>query len=268
MSWHPSSTGSQLASRTLTPAPRAALLAAALLVLVVAVTPRLRAFELRLSTENDLFGSSRKKDDLYTFSVGVEVERGPYTITYRENAFTDRGAAVRFDESHLTVGRALPLQAPWNVYAEGGLVRIGNGLFGAAAQNDVHQLLGYDQLDLRYQGTSLHPRLAMTAERPYALSDSLAAGPRVEADSVPGLRSYAVLGGQARWQPGARVAVALLVGERFTHAADPALARHLAASAPLARVGVDFGRITLAWSYNDYGDEREHLTLGYRVGGR
>lgn len=42
------------------------------------------------------------------------------------------------------------------------------------------------------------------------------------------------------------------------------LDRHLAPLAPIARIGVVFqDRLFVSWTYNDYGDEREHLSVGH-----
>jgi hypothetical protein len=233
---------------------------------VTALAPRAHALELRLTTGNDLLTGSSTKDDLYTFAVGLELERGDYTVALRENAFTDRQAGLRFDETYLTLGRFLPGLRAWSVYAEAGVVHVGHGLFGASAQNTVHRFIGDDEVELPYDGASTHARLGLTAERAFALAGNLEVGPRFEVDTVPGLRSHAVLAAQARWRPRAAVAVDLLLGGRFTDASFASLEPHLATSAPTARVGVVLkDRISLAWTYNDYGDEREHLSVGYRI---
>jgi hypothetical protein len=224
------------------------------------------AFELRLSTENDLLGGAGTKDDLYTFSVGFEVQSGRYAVAYREHAFTDRRAGLRFDESHLTLARPIPLAAPWLLHAEAGVVRVGQGLFGENTQNTVHGALGGDRVELPYAPVSFHARAAATAERPYALGERLELGPRVEADLTTALHSHAVVGAQLRWRPRPGVAVDLLAGARLTHASHRALEPHLATHAPVARLGVMLAdRVELSWSYNDRGDEREHLSIGWRA---
>ncbi len=226
---------------------------------------RVHALELRLTTGNDLLRGSSTEDDLYTFSVGFEVERGAYTVALRENAFTDREAGLRFDETYLTLGRPVSGLRHWDVYVEAGLVRVGHGLFGESAQNVVHRFIGGEIVELRYDGASTHARLGATAERAFVLAGPLEAGPRVEIDAIPGLRSHAVVAAQARWRPKPYLAVDLLAGARFTEASWAPLEPHLASSAPIARLGVVLDdRFTLTWSYNDYGDEREHLTVAYR----
>jgi hypothetical protein len=263
-----------LPSRPRAPRPRRratiVALAASLAPLVLGILARpALSFELRLSTENDLLVESRHKDDLYTFAIGLELERGPYTVALRENAFTDRLAGRRFDETHLSVARDLPAPAGWELRAEAGAVHVGRGLFGESTQNAVHEAIGGDDVRLPYEDSSLHARLAVAGERPFALGERLVLGPRLEIDAAPGLRSHAVLGAQARWRPHELVAVEALAGIRLSDAAHPALEPHLVDRAPVVRLGaLLLDHIVLAWSYNDYGDEREHLSLGYKVAGR
>ena len=244
-----------------------AVLAAALLAAAALALPA-GAQGIRFSTGNDILTDERTQDDLYTFSVALEIERGAYTFALRENAFTDRAAAVRFDETYLTVGRSFAGPRAWRLDAEAGLVHVGHGLFGEDAQNAVHSLLDQEEVELRYVGSDLHPRLTLAAERPFSVSQKLAVGPRLEIDAAPGLRSFAVAGGQMLWQPGRRVAVQLLAGGRYSEADFEPLEPHLDGWAPVARLGLTLAdRVFLAWTYNDYGDEREHLTIGYRLGG-
>ena len=243
-------------------------LAIALAALGLAGSRAAEAVEVRLTTENDLVGDDQTPDDLYTFSLGLEAQFRGYTVSLRENAFTDRAAGVRFDETYLSVGRALPDLGDWRIAAEAGLVHVGHGLFGQSLQNTVHRMIGGDEVDLRYVGSSLHPRLAMTAERSYPIGERLDAGPFARFDSVPGLRTYSVVGAHGSWQPTANLAVQAVVGGRHTHASLDYLEPHLAEYAAVARIGVVLNeRYILSWSYNEYGDEREHLTVGYRLVG-
>ncbi len=224
------------------------------------------AAELRFTTENDLLGRNPTPDDLYTFSVAFEVDRGPLTFSMRENAFTDRAAQVRFDETYLTVGRAVPGLGTWSAYAELGAAHVGRGLLGEGVQNTVHRLIGDDEVELPYEGSSLHPYVALSGDRSFAVGRRLEVGPRLEADSVPGLRTLALAGAQARWQLRAGVALHLLLGARWSHASFGPLEPHLDGLAAAARVGVVLrDRIFITWSSNDYGDQREHWSVGYRL---
>ncbi|MGH9464905.1 MAG: hypothetical protein ACRD0X_04620 [Thermoanaerobaculia bacterium] len=239
------------------------LLAAA--IVATALTTPARALDLRLATENDFFTSSNS-DDFYTFSVALSADKGPYTFSLRENAFTDQQAGTRFDETYLTVRHAIPGLEPWNFSATLGVARVGRGLFGQDAQNALHRFIGEDELDLRYVSSRLHPSVAVEAERAFAITRDVELGPRLEAASVPGFRSHAVLAAQARWQAARNVAVHLLLGGQGTDSSFAPLDRHLASFAPIARLGlVLHDLVFVSWSYNDYGNEREHLSLGVRI---
>ncbi len=236
-------------------------------VAALATVPAARApaVELRLTTENDLL-TSDNRDDLYTFAVALSVVKGPYTFSWRENAFTDRQAGMRFDETHVTVRRAVPGTGRWRLEAEGGWVWAGRGLLGESAQNAVHRLLGQEELSLPYSASRLSPSLAVEVERPFRLADDFEVGPRLEAYGAPAFRSHAVAAGQARWQPGPHLAVGLLAGGRWSTASFAPLERHLAALAPLVRLEIVWRQgAFVSWTYNDYGDEREHLSVGFQI---
>lgn len=231
----------------------------------LAATP-LGAQQLRLSTENDLLARSDTPDDLYTFSVALDLERAGCTWSLREDAFTDRAAGVRFDATFLGVGHAFEPAGAWTVRGEAGLLHVGRGLFGERAQNAVHRALGGEQVELRYLDGSLHPRLAASAERARALGRRVDLGPRLEAELAPGVDARALAGLALRWQPGPHFGLEALVGGRWARALTPALEPHLAELAPAARLGaVLFDRFFVSWSYNDFGDRREHLSAGWRL---
>jgi hypothetical protein len=223
------------------------------------------AQEIRFSTENDIFGTGDSKDDLYTFAVRLEMQGEKLRYSIRENAFTDRAAGTRFDETQASIGRSLPPLAGWASYGEAGLVRVGRGIFGQETQNVVHGALGSDEVVLPYEEPSLHGRLALDAERPVEVADSLTVAPRVELEWIPGLRSHAVVAAQAVWRPAAWLTVAALAGARVSDADYAPLEPHTLPFAEVARLGfVAFERVFVSWSKNDHGDGRSHLSLGYR----
>lgn len=242
---------------------------AALLALVVCMPHPLPAAEVRLTTENDLLSDHHTPDDLYTFSLALETRPGLYSISLRENAFTDRSAGLRFDETYLSVARPLPIASGWRAAIEAGAVHVGHGLFGERAQNRVHHAIGSDEVDLRYTDSNLYGRLALAAQRPVALRPGLEIAPCVEFDSAPGFRSLGLAAVRAVWQPRAVVVVHAMLGARFAHASYDPLEPHLAGTASAAQLGVTVAeRYYLSWSYNDHGERRGHLTVGYRLGGR
>jgi hypothetical protein len=146
-------------------------------------------------------------------------------------------------------------------------VHVGRGLFGQSTQNALHRFLDEEELDLRYVGSRFYPGLGVEAERSFALGGGVDLGPRLEAESIPGFRSHAALGAQGRWQASAALTLHLFAGGRWSDASLELLDRHLASLAPIARIGVVLkDRLFVSWTYNDYGDEREHLSVGLRTG--
>lgn len=247
------------------PGSRGILFASLLALFVPGATPAV-AQVLRFSTENDLLTDRARRDDLYTFSLSLEIERKGWALSLRENAFTDRAAGVRFDETYLSLGRSLGDFGPWNLGGEVGLVHRGHGLFGERVQNTVHRAIGGDEVELDYLGSGLHARLALVAERRFAAGPRLDWGPRLEADVVPGLRSWALVAATVTWRPSPLVAVEALAGGRFTDASYAALEPHLESRTLAAEIGVVFAeRYFLSWSYGDFGEKREHLAAGYRL---
>lgn len=245
------------------PAPRT--LTLALFLLFAPAIGPLAAQRIEFTTENDLFTDDTARDDLYTFAVELATERHGTHFALREDAFTDRAAGVRFDETGWSLGRALPLRRSWQSYGEVGAVRIGRGLFGEEVQNTVHRALGSDELALEYLAPSLHGRLAFASERSFAPGGTVAVGPRIELEWVSDIRAHAIVAAAVQWRPNAAFAVDLLAGGRWSDADLAVLAPHIRPFAAVAEVGVTvYDRIRLAWSYNDHGDGRTHLAVGYR----
>lgn len=218
------------------------------------------------TTENDLLTDRRPGDDLYTFSVALDLARGPWTLSLGEDAFTDRDAGVRFDESYVTAGRTFELPDAWYLHAGVGGVHVGRGLLGEGTQNVVHRLIGGEEVELRYRGSSAHARLAAQAGRWTVLGDRFALGPRLELDAALGLKRHVELGLQALWTPAERIGVEVELGARHDRASIVPLEAHLDGWGAVARVGLVLdGKYLLSWSYNEQGDEREHLSVGYLV---
>jgi hypothetical protein len=240
--------------------------AALVLAALLATFPTaLAAQAIEFTTENDLFTDDASADDLYTFAVALEVERHGSTFALREDAFTDREAGLRFDETSWSLGRPLPVWHSWRSHAEAGPVRVGRGIFGEGIQNTVHGALGSDSVTLAYLSPSLHGRAALTAERSWSPGSDFAIGPRLEVEWVSALRSHALLAAQAQWRPLPMLALDLLVGVRWSDADLAALEPHIESVGAAAEIGVAiFDRVRLAWSLNDHGDGRSHLALAYR----
>ena len=229
------------------------------------------ALDFRFETEND-FLTGGNDDDLYTFAVALEFDRGDYVWALREKAFTDRDGGVRFDETQLAIGRRVTLPRGWlrgwDAYGELGLVRLGEGLLGQDVQNAVHSAIGDEEVELDYVAEDdVHASLYLRLDRLYRTHHGLTVGPRLEGYVAPGFRSHAVAGVQAHWQPRDFLAIEALAGARFSESSLSYLDRHLEEVEPVAELGfVIQERILVSWSYNDHGTAREHFSIGYRFG--
>ena len=220
----------------------------------------------RFVTDNDFLADNG--DDLYSFGVGFELHRGRYTLTLKENGFTDRAAGVRFDETFLTVGRSLPLPRGWDGWGELGAVHVGNGLLGETFQNDFHELIQADTVRLDYvEDGQVLPVASFAATRLSPLGPRFAAGPYVEASAAPGLKSHVLAAAQASWDVHPDVTLSALVGARHSEAELAALEPRMGGTAAQAELTLVWRqRVALSWSYNASGTRQEHLAIGWRVG--
>lgn len=236
-------------------------------VLLGLVAP-VRGLELRLTTNNDFLTDYPTPDDLYTFSLVLEADVGRATLAFREHAFTDREAGVRFDESHLVVGWTLPSFGRWLARAEIGTVRVGRGLLGEDAQNALHRFLGDEVLELEYVGDGeIHPSLRIAAERPQEVGPALTVGPWIDLFAGPGFGSYAVFGTRGAWQLNPTLRIRGMLGVRLAETSVEALDPHFADASATAELGITYrDRLFVSWTYNRFGTEQEHLSLGYRLG--
>ena len=240
------------------------LAAFAFVVLLAGVVVAAERLEVRLATQNDILTGGGETDDLYTFSIALEAQRGPVLFSLREHAFTDRVAGIRFDETWLTAQRAVPGLGRVAARAEVGIAHVGRGLFGQQTQNAVHRLIGGEELDLLYHRESLHPALGVEVERLFGAGRSVALGPRFEAHGAPGLRSDAVLGARAGWRAGRGVLVELFAGARASHVDLAPLAPHVKPIAPVARIGLVLHELFfVSWAHDAFGDGRQHVSLGF-----
>lgn len=247
------------------------LLLACIFTLAILYTTPASALDFRFETEND-FLTGNNEDDLYTFAVALEFDRGDYVWALREKAFTDRDAGLRFDETQLAVGRRVTLPGGWlrgwDAYGELGVVRLGEGLLGQDVQNAVHGAIGGEEVELDYVAEDdLHASLYLRLDRLFRTDSGFTVGPRLEGFAAPGFRSTAVAALQAHWQPRDFLAVEALAGARFSESSLSLLDRHLEELEPVAELGfVIQERILVSWSYNDHGTGREHFSIGYRFG--
>lgn len=220
----------------------------------------------RFVTDNDFLADDG--DDLYSFGVGLELQRGSYTLALKENGFTDRAAGIRFDETFLTVTRPFAFADGWRGWGEIGVAHVGNGLLGESFQNRFHEVIGADTVRLRYVDDSrVHPTASLGAGRLWQLGRQVELGPYVEVSATPGLKGHALVAAQASWDVRGPLAVRALVGARQSEAWLDALEPRMDGAAAQVEVTLVYReRVALAWSYNAFGTRQEHLAIGYRVG--
>ena len=130
-------------------------------------------WELRLSTNNDLFVNNSVNDDFYTFGGGIEFSIERLTVRWQENAFTHQADGFRFDESFLPVGGLAPKSwlGEWSLWLEAGAAHVGEGVLGQSVQNDVHELIGDDPVALDYLSIDdYHAHAEVQVARPHPWS--------------------------------------------------------------------------------------------------
>ncbi|MDY7096122.1 MAG: hypothetical protein SX243_24370 [Acidobacteriota bacterium] len=230
-------------------------------------------WQVELGLDNDLFVNNSVEDDFYTFGTRIGVTYGDLTYRWEELAFTDREAGMRFDETYLVVGGKLPERRTgnWEVWVEGGVAHVGEGLLGQAAQNTVHEWIGDDKVRLDYLDISdYYAHIQVELGRQWRLAEgdgwSWTWGPQAGVSATPGFRWNSLLGLRTFWQASDRVTVDATVGNRFAETEMELLEPQLEDSSLAAQVelGLPWG-LFLEWSLNRYGTDREHISFGIRL---
>lgn len=240
---------------------------ALLVVLATALAPaRGIAGEVRFETDNDFLTSNPEDDDLYTFSLAFAWEWGGQMVRLRENAFTDKEAGLRFDETYLTLARELPLRGGWRGSAELGFVHVGRGLFGQSIQNGLHRAIGSREVDLDYaEPARFHPWALLNFDRHTMRGRRLAFGPRFTVSAAPGFHSFAMAGFRLEWDAPGVLAFAPTLGARLSDTVFEPLEPHVSGVALYGSLEVAvWDRLIARWSYNAYGTERQHVALAWR----
>lgn len=226
---------------------------------------------MSLAHNNDYLTNNSVDDDFYSFGMRLRLTVGATSYRLVENAFTDRADGFRFDETYLTAGRFLPRSwtGPWNVWVEGGVAYVGEGLLGQTIQNDVHDLLGVSRVELDYlpDADDYYPHLEMEISRFWRPARDLLWGPVVGGSATPGFRWNVMAGWRARWQPSDSFSLDVTLGGRMVDTELALLDPHLDREALAAMVAVELPRgFFVEWSLNRYGTDREHLSFGVRLG--
>lgn len=238
---------------------------------VVALTfavfsPRAEAADLHLTIANDPVAGSSRPDDLYTSDLGVELSFERVRVVAGERMFTDRERALRFDETYLSVSTDLPELAGWEGEASAGVLRVGRGLLGQSAQNEVHDWIGSGEVLLPYiGGDHYYPTLGASLSRPLGGPGRFHLQGETEAFAAPGFRSWLRAGIAAERPLGRDFSVRLGAGARIDHVESSWLGERVADFAPTFEVGLAWRPIVLLYRYNEYGTRSGHLTLGVHV---
>ena len=238
-------------------------------VACTAPSPAEMPWNVRFSTNNDLLGDE-VEDDFYTFGARLDVSVATWMVRWEENAFTDREAGFRFDETYVTLGKFIRQETTggWYLWLEGGAAWVGEGLLGQEAQNRVHELLGSNEVDLVYidtEETHLHGQFEIG--RQWTGNGPFSTGPIVSGSWTPDFRTNAFAGWRTIWEPSRRFGVDLIVGGRYADADLALLAERLEEVAPAASVELKLPwALVLEWSLNRYGTDRQHLALGVSFG--
>lgn len=225
------------------------------------------AADFRLTLVNDPVAGSSRPDDLYTSAFTLEMTFDRVRAGLGERMFTDRERGLRFDETHLSITASLPEIAGWESEASLGVLRVGRGLLGQSVQNEVHDWIGSDRVDLPYiQGDHDYATAAAGLLRPAGRIGGAHLSAEAGVFTAPGFRSWLRTGVVVERPLGRRTALRLGLGAR----ADLVETSWLGGSVPTlgatAELGLAWEPLVLRWSYNDFGTRTSHLTLGVRVG--
>jgi hypothetical protein len=217
---------------------------------------------LRLTLADDLISGNDHPDDLYTAELRLESRVGGLRFRLGERMFTRREAGKRFDETYVDASLGALDWHGWRVVPRLGVLRVGKGLGGERAQNEIHGWVGSEPVELDYlAGRRWFATFEAAAERSWPIGGSELSAV-VEGYAAPEFRRW-LRGGVAVERPiGAEWRARVGVGYRFNRAEFDLLRGALRDSGPTAELGVAWRALELRWSYNDYGTRAGALTLG------
>lgn len=241
-------------------------LAAAALAILGPASP-IESAELEFKHINDLAASRDNPDERYTGTATLAGTFRGWTIDLTEYVFTDRDLnEIRFDETYLTVARDfIPGSEHWRLRWQAGLVHVGKGLIGQRGQNNLHRILGQDEVDLDYIDDGTHLFVAFRAARPVVRREGFALTPYVELESA-GFKKHALAAITADWDVGRDFGLLAETGYRATRTHLAALAVFLDENAPTVAFGARYKRwLELRWTLNYFGVGDRHWHLYVRV---
>jgi hypothetical protein len=219
-------------------------------------TGALAGVRFELYHANDLATPSPFRDDLYTATLGVMVQVERLRFRLGENMFTDRTNGIRFDETYVSSELAFRPRAGFEVGAEVGLLRVGEGLMGQSFQNWVHRLIDEEEVFLDYvDDVELHATLRAELVRPFSLGSDATIGPRVELYEAFGFKRHAIAGAVTEWHVTPRVWILGELAARYTETDYDPLEPWIVSWAPSGEVGIRTPSLLgLTYRYNADGE--------------
>jgi len=221
---------------------------------------------LWLTLADDLISGNDHPDDLYTAELRLESRAGGVRFRLGERMFTRREAGKRFDETYFDASFGALEWRGWSVVPRLGVLRVGKGLGGERAQNEIHDWVGSEPVELDYlEGRRWYATFEAAAARSWPIGGS-ELSVVVEGYAAPEFRQSLRAGVAVERPIGAEWRAHVGVGYRFNRAEFDLLRGALRDSGPTAELGVAWRAVELRWSYNDYGTRAGALTLGLDLG--
>ena len=227
-------------------------------------------WSVQMAVNNDFMTNNSVNDDFYTFGMRLEARNGKASYRLEENAFTDRLDGQRFDETFFTLGGLIAdgTLNGWNIWFEGGVAHIGEGLLGQGAQNSLHSIIGDDSVFLEYISIDRYrAHISTEIGQQWQLNDVWSIGPQFGLSWTDDMRWNSVIGIRTQWCPQKKWSADIIVGARYSRTDIYLLEPHLKKQSLAAKVNLNTpSGIFIEWSLNRYGTERQHLAFGYRLG--
>ena len=221
---------------------------------------------LRLTFSDDLVAGSDRPDDLYTAELRLESHARGFVFRLGERMFTRRDLGRRFDETFGDLSLEPLALGSWDITPRLGVLRVGRGLGGERAQNEIHRWVGSEPVDLDYvEGRHWYPTFEAAARREWSVAGG-SASLALEGFAAPNFRQH-LRGGVALERPlGESWSLRLGTGYQFNRAEFDLLRGALRDSGPTAELGIAWRAVGLRWSYNDFGTRAGAVSVALDLG--
>jgi hypothetical protein len=217
---------------------------------------------------DDLIADNDRPDDLYTAELRLESRAADFHLRLGERMFTRRELGARFDETFVDAALEPVELGSLRITPRIGALRIGKGLLGERAQNEVHGWVGSDPVDLVYvDRTHWYPVVEATLERLFGGREWVGTA-SVDGYAAFGFRQWLRSGVRLERPVGERWSVLVGAGYQVNRVEDRLLEGAIRDSGPTGELGVAWRGVSLRWSYNEYGTRASALTLGVATSSR